>query len=68
MNAGADYFHFDVQDGHYGPMISVGSPVVEGVRKHFPSKIIVCHMLVNEPEKLVSLSFNGGNSSLQGEL
>lgn len=53
MNAGADYFHFDVQDGHYGPMISVGSPVVEGVRKHFPSKIIICHMLVNDPERFI---------------
>ncbi|KAL5261256.1 hypothetical protein ACHWQZ_G007087 [Mnemiopsis leidyi] len=53
MSAGADYFHFDVQDGHYGPLISVGSPVVEGIRRHFPDKVIVCHMLVLNPERFV---------------
>ena len=52
MSAGADYFHFDVQDGHYGPLISVGSPVVEGIRKHFSDRVIICHMLVLNPERL----------------
>ena len=49
MDAGADYFHFDVQDGHYGPLISVGSPVVEGIRNHFKDNVIICHMLVLDP-------------------
>lgn len=53
MDAGADYFHVDVQDGYYGPTLTVGSPVIKGIRKHFPDYVIICHMLVEKPALFV---------------
>lgn len=39
----------DTQDGYYGPTLTVGSPVIKGIRKHFPDYVIICHMLVEKP-------------------
>jgi ribulose-phosphate 3-epimerase len=51
-DAGADYIHCDVMDGHFVPPITFGSLVVEAVRRATSAPIDV-HMMVEAPERYV---------------
>jgi len=48
--AGADYIHIDVMDGRFVPVISMGIPIVEAVRRitNLPLDI---HLMIEEPER-----------------
>lgn len=50
--AGAKLLHVDVMDGHFVPNLTIGPLVVESLRKN--TKLILdCHLMVNEPEKMI---------------
>jgi ribulose-phosphate 3-epimerase len=49
VDAGVDYIHVDVMDGHFVPNISIGLPVVESLRKITKSPLDV-HLMIEKPE------------------
>lgn len=49
-DAGADYIHIDVMDGHFVPPITVGAGVVSALRPHTNLPLDV-HLMVSAPER-----------------
>lgn len=51
-NAGADWIHVDVMDGHFVPNITIGVPVVKSIRKVTKLPLDI-HLMIENPEKYV---------------
>ena len=48
--AGADWLHIDIMDGHFVPNLTMGPDVVKSIRKN--SKLFFdCHLMITDPEK-----------------
>jgi len=48
--AGADVIHVDVMDGHFVPNITIGPPVVKGIRKSTGLPLDV-HLMISNPDQ-----------------
>lgn len=51
--AGADYIHVDVMDGHFVPNITIGPPVIASIRPwtHLPLDV---HLMIEHPERYIA--------------
>lgn len=57
--AGADWIHVDVMDGHFVPNITIGVPVVKSIKK-VTSLPLDVHLMIENPQKYVKDFRNAG--------
>ncbi len=47
--AGVEYLHIDVMDGHFVPNISFGAPVMKSIKKH-TNLVMDVHLMIENPD------------------
>ena len=58
-NAGADWIHVDVMDGHFVPNITVGPPVIESIRKVTDLPLDV-HLMIKDADRYIKSFVDAG--------
>lgn len=62
-DAGADWIHVDVMDGHFVPNITIGVPVVKSIKKISNLPLDV-HLMIENPEKYIQPFAQAGSDIL----
>ena len=60
LNAGADWLHYDVMDGHFVPNISFGVPVLKSLHKNLPDAFYDAHLMISHPLQYVDAFAKAG--------
>jgi ribulose-phosphate 3-epimerase len=63
QNAGADWLHLDVMDGHFVPNLTIGPGIVAAVAKASSLPLDV-HLMVREPAHLIQAFVDAGATSI----
>ncbi|TFG49221.1 MAG: ribulose-phosphate 3-epimerase [Anaerolineales bacterium] len=62
-DAGADWFHIDIMDGHFVPNLSMGPAIVEACRRATNLPLDV-HLMIEEPERYLNNFASAGADGL----
>ena len=60
LEAGADWLHVDVMDGHFVPNLTIGLPVVRDLRRAFPDAVLDVHIMIDDPDTYASQFVEAG--------
>ena len=61
--AGADWIHFDVMDGHFVPPLTIGPVVVKHCRRYSKLPFDV-HLMIDQPERSIDAYKDAGANTL----
>ena len=62
-DAGADWIHVDVMDGHFVPNLTIGPPIVKAVKRSTSLPLDV-HLMIEEPERYIQDYVDAGAATV----